>query len=123
MDKFKNNNNNNNKNPHNGGGYGPVGGEYRTPMSMPSAESSRPHDFMDFTEEPHSGLTGLSLDNDVCLNTTGIVVALAMFVIFQIVLAVVANHFWLSRRKKSLKEKEEERFVTSMFNPYAIRRN
>ena len=57
---------------------------------------------------------------EVCLNTTGIVVAVAMFIVIQILIAFVWSQIW-QRKRKLIQEKENQALAThNMFNPYAV---
>ena len=57
---------------------------------------------------------------EVCLNTTGIVVAVAMFIVIQILIAFVWSQIW-QRKRKLIQEKENQTLAThNMFNPYAV---
>ena len=63
----------------------------------------------------------VSTDNDgseFCLNTTGIIVTIAMFIIIQMIIAFIWYHLW-QRKKKICREKEE--VMKKIFNPYAAR--
>ena len=55
--------------------------------------------------------------NAVCLNYTGLIVAIVVFLVVQIVLAILWTHF-SQKRKRKLQENNE--FVKTMFNPYAV---
>ena len=56
-------------------------------------------------------------DHELCINATGIIVAIVLFLVLQIVIAVVWTQF-LSKKKK----KERDYHTTKqIFNPYAIR--
>ena len=64
-----------------------------------------------------------SSGTEVCLNTTGIIVAIAMFIIIQLLMAFICTQFWQRKRKSSLRQKEEQdAAVRSVFNPYSIRK-
>lgn len=63
-------------------------------------------------EEPHSK------GNEMCLNSTGIIVAIAMFLVLQVIIAIIWTQFWQRKKKKT---QEREDIVKNMFNPYAIR--
>jgi hypothetical protein len=56
--------------------------------------------------------------NEFCLNTTGIIVTIAMFIVIQLIIAFVWYHLW-QRKKKVCREKEE--IMKKIFNPYAAR--
>ena len=56
--------------------------------------------------------------NELCLNSTGITVAIALFVVLQLVIGIVWYHLW-QRKKKTCREKEE--ILKKVFNPYAVR--
>jgi len=54
--------------------------------------------------------------NAVCLNYTGLIVAIVVFLIVQIILAILWTHFSQKRKRKH----EKDEFVKNMFNPYAV---
>ena len=56
--------------------------------------------------------------SEFCLNTTGIIVTIAMFIIIQMIIAFIWYHLW-QRKKKICREKEE--IMKKIFNPYAAR--
>ena len=59
---------------------------------------------------------------EVCLNTTGIIVAVAMFIVIQVLIAFVWSQIW-QRKRKLIQEKENQVTLAtthSMFNPYAV---
>ena len=69
-----------------------------------------------------SGVTSSSevTTTEVCLNTTGIIVAVAMFIVIQILIAFVWSQIW-QRKRKLIQEKENQALAThNMFNPYAV---
>jgi len=55
---------------------------------------------------------------EVCLNTTGIVVSVSLFVVVQLILAFACMQFW---RRRGAKE-EQDLAIRSMFNPYTVRK-
>ena len=54
--------------------------------------------------------------NAVCLNYTGLIVAIVVFLLVQIVLAILWTRFSQKRKRKH----EKDEFVKTMFNPYAV---
>lgn len=56
--------------------------------------------------------------NELCINATGIIVAIVLFLLVQIIIAVVWTQFWQKKKKRN---SEKEDYVKQMFNPYAIR--
>ena len=63
---------------------------------------------------------------ELCINATGIIVSIVLFLVLQIIIAVVSIKFW--QRKKSRRNFHQasphhhpEDFAKQIFNPYAIR--
>ena len=57
---------------------------------------------------------------EVCLNATGIIVAVAMFIVIQVLIVFVWSQIW-QRKRKLIQEKENQVLAThKMFNPYAV---
>jgi hypothetical protein len=91
------------------------------PWSIPGLETApTAHDFSFDIRESTTTTTvkekNQQLEQEVCLNATGIIVAIAMFLVLQIILVILWTQFW-QRKKKMNREKGD----ISMFNPYAIR--
>merc|ERR1712241_736919 len=55
--------------------------------------------------------------DELCINATGIIVAIVTFLVLQIIIAIVWTQFWQKKKKKNL---EEQNYAKQMFNPYAI---
>lgn len=60
----------------------------------------------------------LSEATEICLNAAGIVIALCLFLLAQLVIMFSVAHYWQKRRKL----KKEQESVQKMFNPYTARR-
>ena len=64
--------------------------------------------------------TRSEISTEVCLNATGIIVAVAMFIVIQVLIAFVWSQIW-QRKRKLIQEKENQVLAThTMFNPYAV---
>ena len=64
--------------------------------------------------------TSTNTETEVCLNTTGIIVAIAMFIVIQVLIAFVWTQIW-QRKRNLIREKENQVLAThNMFNPYAV---
>ena len=64
--------------------------------------------------------TSSSSATEVCLNTTGIVVAVALFVVLQLALAFVSAHFF--RRSGASQKDQDDLAIRRVFNPYTLSR-
>ena len=55
--------------------------------------------------------------DELCINATGIIVAIVSFLVLQIIIAIVWTQFWQKKKRKNL---EKQDYAKQMFNPYAI---
>ena len=92
----------------------------RTPHRTPDNVLMPPRASQDFDYEVLStpSKEDERRETEVCLNTTGIVVAVALFVVLQLALAFVSAHFW-SKRSAT---KQDDLAIRRVFNPYTASR-
>ena len=99
------------------------------PVALPDNVLMPPRASQDFNFDENSrvpvtsGPSGSpSGGTEVCLNTTGIVVAVALFVILQLILAFVSAHFWHRRSTSRQKTEQDDIAIRRVFNPYTSRK-
>ena len=73
-------------------------------------------DFVDYMNFEAIKPTTMDDQNAVCLNYTGLIVAIVVFLLVQIILAILWTRFSQKRKRKH----EKDEFVKTMFNPYAV---
>ena len=104
------------------------------PWSVPKMSEMEPEkieispEFMNFhetftaTEEPKI-LENPKTEPELCINATGIIVSIVLFLILQIIIAIIWIQFWQrkKRRSSSTHHHHDSDFAKQIFNPYAIR--
>ena len=147
MDKFQQKNKNNEKAANYGPtspaysanqqrGQQPINNEFYTnrrqqppslaalPWTVPNMDQSP--EFMNFNTDFHHQQqakkeTFKSMEeqsgNALCIDGTGIIVAIVTFLVLQIMIVVVWTQFWQKKKKRTM---EKQDFVKQIFNPYSV---
>ena len=83
--------------------------------TVPKIPQLGKQDFVDYMNFEAIKPTPMDDQNAVCLNYTGLIVAIVVFLLVQIILAILWTKFSQKRKRKH----EKDEFVKTMFNPYA----